>query len=235
MGSDLGHVVTKLSLTDPMYRLWEKEQAVVILSRTVCARDIIFVGSSREIIDAILQVIQIRSQYSEYMNHIIGVLGDEGSSVGGMRQVPALEQNLHPFCPLNVVQPNDGSGYCYILVSLRDKRTTYIGQTKKLVQRLHQHNSGYGSEGTSDYRLRPWALLAYVTGFDGNVRAMLAFERQWKQRRDNLRITSPMQIADLGRSLIATWQETNADAADLCYIATGTIGVLQRQGEQTET
>jgi hypothetical protein len=32
MGSDLGHVVTKLSLTDPLYRLWEKEQVVVILS-----------------------------------------------------------------------------------------------------------------------------------------------------------------------------------------------------------
>ena len=31
MGSDLGHVATKLSLTDPLYRLWEKEQAVVML------------------------------------------------------------------------------------------------------------------------------------------------------------------------------------------------------------
>ena len=180
-------------------------------------------------------MIQIRSQYSEYMNHIIDVLSDEGSSSGGMRQVPALNQNLHPFCPLNVVQPNDGSGYCYILVSLKDRCTTYIGQTKRLVQQLHERNSGYGSEGTSDYRLRPWALLAYVTGFDGNVRTMLAFERQWKLRCDNLCITGPMQIADLGRSLIGTWQETNAVAADLRYIATGTIGVLHSQGGQTGT
>jgi predicted GIY-YIG superfamily endonuclease len=235
MGSDLGHLVTKLSLTDPLYRLWEKEQAVVMLSRTERARDIIFVGHPREIIDAILQVIQIRSQYSEYMNHIIDVLSDEGSSLHGIRQVPALNQNLHPFCPLNVVQPNDGSGYCYILDSLKDRRTTYIGQTKRLVQRLHEHNSGYGSEGTSDYRLRPWALLAFVTGFDGNVTAMLAFERQWKMRRDILHITGPMQIADLGRSLIATWQEANAEAADLRYIATGTIGMLHTHGGQTGT
>jgi predicted GIY-YIG superfamily endonuclease len=182
MGSFLDHLVTKLSPTDPLYRLWEKEQAVVMLSRTERARDIIFVGRPREIIDVILQVIQIRSQYSEYMNHIIDVLSDEGSSLHGIRHVPALNQNLHPFCPLNVVQPNDGSGYCYILVSLKDRCTTYIGQTKRLVQRLRKHNSGYGSEGTSDYRLWPWALLAYVTGFDGNVRAMLAFERQWKMR-----------------------------------------------------
>jgi hypothetical protein len=44
-----------------------------------------------------------------------------------------------------------------------------------------------------------------------------------------------MQIADLGRSLIATWQETNRETADLHYIATGTIGVLNRQGGQIET
>jgi predicted GIY-YIG superfamily endonuclease len=230
MGSDLDHVVTRLSRTDPFYRLWEKEQAVVILSRTECARDIIFVGSPTEIIDAILQVIQIRSHYSEYMNHIITVLNDEGRlSEDGMRQVPALNQNLHPFCPRNVIQPNDGTGCCYILVSLKDMRTTYIGQTKRLVQRLHEHNSRYGSQGTSDYRLRPWALLAYVTGFDENVRMRLAFEQQWKQRRDNLHMTSPMQIADLGRSLIGEWQEGNPDgpAHELCYVATGTIGVLQ--------
>ena len=153
MGSDLGHVVTKLSLTDPLYRLWEKEQVVVLLSRTVCAKDIIFVGRPRETIDAILQVIQIRSHYSEYMHHIIDVLTDDGVPVDNMRQVPALNQDLHPFCPLNVSQPNDASGYCYILVSLKDKHTTYIGQTKRLVQQLHEHNSGYGSDGTSDYRL----------------------------------------------------------------------------------
>ena len=235
MGSDLRNVVTKISLTDPMYRLWEKEQVVVLLSRTARAKDIIFVGRPKETIDAILQVIQIRSQYSEYMNHIIDILSDDVDSVHGTRQVPTLNQNLHPFCPLNVVQPNDNSGCCYILVSIKDRNTTYIGQTKRLVQRLNEHNSGYGSEGTSDYRLRPWALLAYVTGFDGNKDAMLAFERQWKSRRDSLHIRAPMQIADLGRSLIGLWQETNPDAADLRYIATGTIGILNRDPEPERT
>jgi predicted GIY-YIG superfamily endonuclease len=231
MGSDLSHVVTKVSLTDPMYRLWEKEQVVVLLSRTVSAKDIIFVGRPRETIDAILQVIQIRSQYSEYMNHIINVLSDEGTSPRNLRDVPVLDQNQHPFCPLDVSQPNDCSGYCYILVSLKDSKSTYIGQTKKLVVRLKEHNSGYGSQGTSDPRLRPWALLAYVTGFDGNVSSMLAFERQWKVRRDNYQISAPMQIADMGRSLIASWQETNPDAVDLRYIATGTIGIITRLQE----
>jgi predicted GIY-YIG superfamily endonuclease len=229
MGSDLNHMVTKLSFTDPMYRMWQKEQAVVILSRTHRASDMIFVGDPKDTIDEILRVIQIQSQYCEYMNHIVEVLSDGGLSDGDIHEVPSLVQNLHPFYPLNVVQPNDPSGYCYILVSLKDRRTTYIGQTKRLVQRLQEHNSGYGSQGTSDYRLRPWALLAYVTGFDGCVSTMLAFEGQWKDRRDNLRIVDPMQVADLARSLIAIWRQSNPTGADLRYIATGTIGMVNMQ------
>ena len=74
-----------------------------------------------------------------------------------------------------------------------------------------------------------------MTGFDANVSAMLAFERQWKVRRDSLRLTSAMQIADLGRSLIGTWQQTNGNAVNLRYIATGTIGVLNREAESLQT
>ena len=44
-----------------------------------------------------------------------------------------------------------------------------------------------------------------------------------------------MQIADLGRSLIGLWQETNSDAADLRYIATGMIGILNRDPEPERT
>jgi predicted GIY-YIG superfamily endonuclease len=231
MGSGLGHLVTKLSRTDPLYRLWEKEQIVVLLSRTERARDIIFVGDRQETVDAILQVIQIRSQYSEYMDHIVRVLSDVGDSRNRIREVPALNQSLHPFRPIDVVVPNDPSGYCYILLSMRDRRVTYIGETKRLVKRIEEHNSGYGSEGSSDYRLRPWALLAFVSGFDGNHRAMLAFEYQWKMARDFHHLTDPMQIADLGRRLIADWGERNSDGPNLRYIATGTIGVLSSDSE----
>jgi hypothetical protein len=76
--------------------------------------------------------------------------------------------------------------------------------------------------------------LAYVTGFDGDVRTMLAFEQQWKMRRDYLRNTAPMQVADLARSLIASWQEAHGGAVDLRYIATGTIGVLHSDGGEPE-
>ena len=108
---------------------------------------------------------------------------------------------------------------------------TYIGETKRLVKRIEEHNSGYGSEGSLDYRLRPWALLAFVSGFDGNHGAMLAFEYQWKMARDFYHLTDPMQIADLGRSLIADWGERNSNAAELRCIATGTIGLLNRNNE----
>ena len=56
-----------------------------------------------------------------------------------------------------------------------------------------------------------------------------------ESRCDSLHISGPMQIADLRRSLIGLWQETNSDAADLRYIATGTIGILNRDPEPERT
>ena len=34
--------------------------------------------------------------------------------------------------------------------------------------------------------LRPYALLAYITGFNSNNDAMLSIETRWKQRRNRL-------------------------------------------------
>ena len=43
-----------------------------------------------------------------------------------------------------------------------------------LIKCLDQHNRGHGGKQTSDQELRPWALVAYVAGFDGD------FEIRWQ-------------------------------------------------------
>ena len=60
----------------------------------------------------------------------------------------------------------------------------YIGSTNDLIRRLSEHNSGFGSNQTAPPSLRPWALLAYVTGFDGDKRARLNFENRWIQAKE---------------------------------------------------
>jgi hypothetical protein len=61
MGSDFNRLITSVSRTDSQYRLWEKEQAVVLLSRMFSVRDLIFVGDKVDIINALASLIQTRS------------------------------------------------------------------------------------------------------------------------------------------------------------------------------
>ena len=43
---------------------------------------------------------------------------------------------------------------------------TYIGKTKYICTRIQQNNSGVGSVATGPLQLCPYALLAYICGFE---------------------------------------------------------------------
>ena len=75
-----------------------------------------------------------------------------------------------------------------MLISLRNKEATYIGMTNNIKARLHQHNSGRGTSFTASFCLQPWALFAYIFGFDSNRQLMFSIERKWKVRRCQERI-----------------------------------------------
>jgi predicted GIY-YIG superfamily endonuclease len=76
--------------------------------------------------------------------------------------------------------PLYGEHICYMLVSLKDTKASYIGYTVNLRKRINTHNStAGGSKGSNRPHLKPWGLLAYVAGFDSKELA-LKFERDWK-------------------------------------------------------
>jgi predicted GIY-YIG superfamily endonuclease len=120
-----------------------------------------------------------------------------------------IQNELIPFRPIDIQLPQEGSGYCYIIVSLQDMGTTYIGQALSLVNRLNQHNRGIGSLQTLDQRLRPWSLISFVCGFDGNHDMMCRFEIDWQRRQEHMlqagTSTTPEQIADIARMIITKW------------------------------
>jgi len=237
MGNDVLQLVTKVSLTDKWYRLWDKEQIVVLLSRTSYARDIIFVGDPDDTINALVKLIKTRTQYAEYISHVLDMLCGERDTDSLIPAIITIRQQFHPFRPADVGIPQELSGYCYILLSLEDGYTTYIGETNDLLTRLRQHNSGWGSLQTASTQLRPWALLSYVCGFDGSKVHMQRFEREWQQKRDfNFRVRRrlcPSQIADLARSVMGEWAvHDHLSHLDLRYMQTGTFQMYDEEGQR---
>ena len=63
---------------------------------------------------------------------------------------------------------------------------TYIGECACLRTRIQQHNSGIGSVSTAPVHKRPFAILSFVCGFDGEKQLRMHVENQWKVERDRL-------------------------------------------------
>jgi hypothetical protein len=210
MGQTLPAIVTKV--TGPkMYHLFEREQVVVLLSRTRFAKDIIFVGDATETAEALAKMLDATGPYAEYMDYLVAKLVHHSVAKG-----PSIDLTYHhPFCPCDVEIPNGNTGFAYLLVSLArgaENCITYTGECKNLVVRLRKHKMGAGPTATADPGLKPWALLAYVGGFgDASKNERLYFERLWeaardrankRRRRQHLAPLTAEDIADLGRDLV---------------------------------
>ena len=79
-----------------------------------------------------------------------------------------MNQNTFPFRVCDVVLPDCNTGYVYMLVSVRDGSFAYFGKTNSIRTRIMQHNRGIGSLSTEPFHLHPFALYAYICGFNLN-------------------------------------------------------------------
>ena len=210
MGQDLPALVTSVT-GDDMYHLFQREQVVVLLSRTHYAKDIIFVGDPGETAEALASMLDKDGPYSEYMEYLVGKLVRHSPE-----RAPSVNLALrHPYYAMNIDVPNNNSGFCYLLASTAtgaEGRVTYIGQTPNLVARFEKHKAGAGPRTSADPGLKPWAILAYVSGFEGaDVAGRMYLERLWQVRRDrtnakhrqqNMSLLNANQVADLGKTLV---------------------------------
>ena len=62
-----------------------------------------------------------------------------------LQDYPTFSYELYPFDFHHVELPQYHTGFVYFLVSLIDNRKIYIGETKDIITRLNQHNSGNGT------------------------------------------------------------------------------------------
>ncbi len=215
MGSEFGAVATTIGHRDTTnnYRLWQREQGEVILSRTKHCKDLIFVGNKQDTARYLSELLLHSSPYTGYMMHFLSQIEHENQSP------PVIQPSVFlPFHLKQVESQLEDFGSVYLLLSLATKCDTYIGQTgKHLHVRVKEHNSGYGATDTSDPKLRPWFPIAFVTGFgDDSERERRRFERCWQQLRYSIGqgILSPLKIIQLGEQLIGKWETQNTTVAN---------------------
>ena len=83
-----------------------------------------------------------------------------------------------------------------MLLSMRNKKYSYIEKTNSIRRRIREHNTGAGSVLTEPTHLRPYALFAYICGANCNDALLLYLERQWKIKRDRLIINGVNDVKE---------------------------------------
>ena len=180
MGDTLHKVAMEFSSTEEKFKLWEKAQVVVGISRTKRGKDTILVGDKESILDALELIILQRSQWSDYEEAVLRIITINNEDNDG--PIVFCPPTTFPFRVRDLELPNCMTGFVYFLISVNDHDRIYIGETEDLGRRLKQHNSGNGTAFTKIGR--PYAVFAYVCGFNANQDVRKYFEDEWKNKRD---------------------------------------------------
>ena len=200
-GDTLHKIATEVSHLNKNFKLWDKGQVVVLLSRTRKASDVIFVGNKSETIRCLVTLIQKKTHWSDYMEKVISLVS-VGNNAVESRTRNIFSYETYPFEFKQIPLPLCNTGCVYFLVSLKNRRITYIGQTLDIRQRLLQHNSGSGSSFTNEIGNRPWAILGYIIGFDRNRAWMMSVEDSWQRLRQRAILIGERDPRSLVRTAI---------------------------------
>jgi len=176
-GDTVPLLATELSLSKREYRLWQREQFAVLISRVHRCQDLIFVGSQSETRAAIEQIMLSSSKWDSLIDHYLSEL-NVAVQPDRARQISL---DIHPFLPMYRELPSVACGYVYMLSSLACITRCYIGETMDLKRCLRQHNTGYGADETRNTALHPWGVYAFVYGFDvGGRQVRTEFVHEWR-------------------------------------------------------
>ena len=222
MGQTCGAIVSKVDENESNYQLWEREQVVVLLSRTCLGKQMYFVDNSGGVktVKSILSVLKRSSQFAHYISTLLRNLT---LSPNQRMDLPEINFNNHPFRPRDISLPTGSNAYAYILVSTRNTAVTYIGETSNLTRRLQAHHRGTATPQTAIEELRPFCLLAFFCGTSFGIQKRKAFEAKWKTRRELLPAGTPAQVvADLAKTLVLDHKET-FHANLLVYVQGGEV------------
>ena len=207
MGETLNRVAMQVNLNTRDFKLWDKAQVIVALSRTKLGKNIIFVGDKSATLKGLTDLIKRTSQWTDYMEEILDLVTINVSD----DRPRYLTQKSYPFRIMDQALPMSKTGYVYFILSTKFFDYTYIGMTKSIRRRLREHNTGYRSTQSTPIHLRPYALVAYICGFDGDRGLMRHLESKWQLKREELCANGINDWKEWARSGIEVIDEFDSD------------------------
>jgi predicted GIY-YIG superfamily endonuclease len=183
-----------------------------------------------ETLKAMNAVINRDSPYTGYVVEMLqGINYLERRNLSIQARLPALPY-IHDEMPPDI-------GYVYMIVSLKDHRVGYVGQTKCFRRRLMEHNSEMGGS-VQTRAMKPWVPVVLITGFDdapndaayggdANKHWREEFERLWCKRNSTpgFEATNSVWMLRNGRTVFG-WMER-----DLPRLKWRQLGRLTENGE----
>ena len=223
MGKTMASLATKVECGKGPYSLWDPTQVVILLSRTSLPIQTIFVSKDPVKTALILfRILKHQSPFRLYLSYLLESLCSNPLSPAR----PPLDNSRSIFKPRDVLLPPDNTGFVYILVSTKDLNSLYIGSCFNLIRRFTQHNSGYGALQTAPSSLRPWAILAYVCGFEAQQDRFFRFEQSWILRKQQMHASNPMSVSiegivSIGADLVSEFNQQFGTS--LLFVKAGTL------------
>ena len=187
IGATLDKAAIKVSRSDPDYSIWDAGMLQVAVTRTRTFKDLIWVGDKDDTLCMLVDILLQENRETEYVDSLIDRLSVNRLDTHEFANTGVGNPYVHAVAPRSNLRrlqqqriPNDNTGFSYIIISIRTQANLYIGEAVNLTVRMRKHNGGTASKQTKDFAYRPWALLAYVAGFQGDITAHKTFEKRWQ-------------------------------------------------------
>ena len=120
----------------------------------------------KEAVNGLVSLIKTRTPWTDYIDNIVCIVSINRDNNG--QSMSVFEYTAYPFRVADIALPECNNGFIYMLMIIKDTLFVYIEETKYIRTRITNHNSGHGSSMTTPFQLRPYAVVAYMCGFDGN-------------------------------------------------------------------
>ena len=146
----------RLDQNDPNFRIWQREQLLVLLSRTRSLKDVHFVNDPATVCNAISQIYLKQNQWTTFIDDVV-----KNHAIRNLEKEAELF-SISPFMPYFKEIPRSPAGFVFVLISY-DRKQTLLGHARDVVQKIQEINSGKETEiNRGHYH---WSLLCLISGF----------------------------------------------------------------------